>query len=277
MVYLACMASSGAYAAVDPKLLPLFLLLAFCRHISVSAGQKNFIFQITDVAVTLKKHQIFENISGHPDGHTCTGSFLGEEKGNQGKTFPDRAFLKKRKLDDHRNSSLKSRQKGAVGILCGCAQKEQPYLVHLNAAEPAKLSVIHNRKQNFLPGSPRRWISSRKRIPPSAWSISPVFFSIAPVKAPFSWPKSWDRRRDPEESHPLNLPFSGGDSPVSFEKGRESAPCRAWKGAACCVPLLGITAVSAGSSGVSAYPDSLPSSLLYIVPFSVLLICHLYF
>ena len=35
-------------------------------------------------------------------------------------------------------------------------------------------------------------ISSRKIVPPSACSNFPVFFSVAPVKAPFSWPKSSD-------------------------------------------------------------------------------------
>jgi hypothetical protein len=33
-------------------------------------------------------------------------------------------------------------------------------------------------------------ISSRNRVPPFAISTSPFFVSSAPVKAPFSWPKS---------------------------------------------------------------------------------------
>ena len=38
--------------------------------------------------------------------------------------------------------------------------------------------------------------SSRKRVPPSAASKSPTRFRSAPVKAPFSWPKSSLSRRD---------------------------------------------------------------------------------
>ncbi len=33
-------------------------------------------------------------------------------------------------------------------------------------------------------------ISSRNRVPPDAASIRPLFIVVAPVKAPFSWPKS---------------------------------------------------------------------------------------
>ena len=33
-------------------------------------------------------------------------------------------------------------------------------------------------------------ISSRKSVPPSAVSQRPIFWTTAPVKAPFSWPKS---------------------------------------------------------------------------------------
>jgi hypothetical protein len=38
-------------------------------------------------------------------------------------------------------------------------------------------------------------ISSRKRVPPSACSKRPLRWLIAPVKAPFSWPKSSDSSR----------------------------------------------------------------------------------
>ena len=37
-------------------------------------------------------------------------------------------------------------------------------------------------------------ISSRKRVPPVASSNFPTLVAMAPVKAPFSWPKSSDSR-----------------------------------------------------------------------------------
>ncbi len=44
-------------------------------------------------------------------------------------------------------------------------------------------------------GAPRSPTSSRKRVPPSAVRNFPLRAASAPVKAPFTWPKSSDSAR----------------------------------------------------------------------------------
>ena len=67
------------------------------------------------------------------------------------------------------------------------------------------------------PGSPAviSPISSRKSVPPSAAARWPAFRSVAPVKAPFSWPKS-----------SLSSSVSGSAAQCTSTNGRRGAPAR---------------------------------------------------
>jgi hypothetical protein len=60
-------------------------------------------------------------------------------------------------------------------------------------------------------------ISSRKSVPPCASSKSPRRFSMAPVKEPFTWPKSSDSRR-----------VSGSAEQFSATNGRRARSERSW-------------------------------------------------
>ena len=79
-----------------------------------------------------------------------------------------------------------------LGVLVGCRQQAYVNRDLLAATQPTNRSFFNNAQQLDCSNGGISAISSSSKVPPSANSKHPARIEAAPVKAPFSCPKSSD-------------------------------------------------------------------------------------